>query len=381
MNWENERKRFPAALTQVYLETGGTGLIPDYVYEGIKHFQDGRYLRGGDADWGGIGTVQMMSESREHIARMLNCRKEDVFFGSNTSQILSIVFGGYPFQPGDNIVTSAWTFFAQKYAFSFLEKEGVQIRYVTPEKGRITLAMLQEKTDARTRMICLDFVENSTGFQINAKAIGAFCREHGICFVVDACQGTGAMPLDMYDMKIDFLANNDYKWMMNYCGTGFGFVTAELRNRLSQRTCGWMSDKDLFVEKETIELREDAARFEFGYPNVSGIYGLGLVAKRYCELGGKNIEDYILDLNAYLEARVREIPGAHFWSDYERANRSGIVVVCFDHEIDRQKLADRQIVAPVRSGAMYGYPAAMRIGLHYYNNREDIDRLIEALAD
>ena len=168
MNWENERKRFPAALTQVYLETGGTGLIPDYVYEGIKHFQDGRYLRGGDADWGGIGTVQMMSESREHIARMLNCRKEDVFFGSNTSQILSIVFGGYPFQPGDNIVTSAWTFFAQKYAFSFLEKEGVQIRYVTPEKGRITLAMLQEKTDARTRMICLDFVENSTGFRIDA---------------------------------------------------------------------------------------------------------------------------------------------------------------------------------------------------------------------
>ena len=241
--------------------------------------------------------------------------------------------------------------------------------------------MLQEKTDARTRMICLDFVENSTGFRIDAKAIGAFCREHGICFVVDACQGTGAMPLDMYDMKIDFLANNDYKWMMNYCGTGFGFVTAELRNRLSQRTCGWMSDKDLFVEKETIELREDAARFEFGYPNVSGIYGLGLVAKRYCELGGKNIEDYILDLNAYLEARVREIPGAHFWSDYERANRSGIAVVCFDHEIDRQKLADRQIVAPVRSGAMYGYPAAMRIGLHYYNNREDIDRLIEALAD
>lgn len=42
MNWEDERKRFPAALTQVYLETGGTGLIPDYVYEGIRHFQDGR---------------------------------------------------------------------------------------------------------------------------------------------------------------------------------------------------------------------------------------------------------------------------------------------------------------------------------------------------
>ena len=380
MNWENERKRFPAAMTQVYLETAGTGLIPDYVYDGIKHFQDGRYLRGGDADWGGIGTVQMMSEARENIARMLGCKKEDIFFGSNTSQILSVVFGGWPFQPGDNIVTSAWTFFAQKYAFSFLEKEGVQIRYVTPEKGRITLAMLQEKTDDRTRMICLDFVENSSGFRIDTKAIGTFCRERGICFVVDACQGTGAMPLNVYDMKIDFLANNDYKWMMNYCGTGFGFVTAELRSRLNQRTCGWMADKDLFVEKETIELREDAARFEFGYPNVSGIYGLGLVAKRYCELGGNNIEDYILDLNAYLEDRAKEIPGAHFWSDYERANRSGIVVICFDHEIDRQKLADRKIVAPVRSGAMYGYPAAMRIGLHYYNNREDIDRLIAALA-
>ena len=379
MNWENERKRFPAALTQVYLETGGTGLIPDYVYEGIKHFQDGRYLRGGDADWGGIGTVQMMAEARGHIAKMLGCGKEDIFFGGNTSQILSVVFGGFPFEPGDNIITSAWTFFAQKYAFSFLEKEGVEIRYVTPDRGRITPDMLAARTDAHTRMICLDFVENTTGFRIDTKAIGTFCRERDICFVVDACQGTGAMPLDVYDMKIDFLANNDYKWMMNYCGTGFGFVTPALCQKLKQRTCGWMADRDLFVEKETIDLREDAARFEFGYPNVSGIYGLGLVAKRYCELGAKNIEEYILDLNAYLEERVKELPGACFWSDYDRVNRSGIAVVCFDHDIDKEKLAKHRIIAPVRSGAMYGWQTAIRIGLHYYNSREDIDRLIAAL--
>ena len=379
--FEQERKRFPAALNQVYLETSGTGLIPDYVYEGIKHFQDGRYLKGGDADWGGIGTVQMMSEARANIAQMLNCDKDDVFFGSNTSQILSVVFGGYPFKKGDNIVTSAWTFFSQKYAFSFLEKEGVNIKYVTPDKGKITLEMLEEVIDDNTKMVCLDFVENSTGYRIDTKKIGTYCRERDICFVVDACQGTGAMMLDVYDMNIDFLANNDYKWMMNYCGTGFGFVTKELRNKLNQRTCGWMADKDLFVEKETIELREDAGRFEFGYPNVSGIFGLSLVSKRYNELGRKDVEDYILHLNKYLEDKVKDIEGIHFWSDYEMDNRSGIVILCFDKEVNKQKLIDNNIIAHVRDGGMYGYPVAMRIGLHYYNNEEDIDCLVNALKD
>ena len=62
-------------------------------------------------------------------------------------------------------------------------------------------------------------------------------------------------------------------------------------------------------------------------------------------------------------------------------NRSGIVILCFDKEVDKQKLIDNNIIAHVRDGGMYGYPVAMRIGLHYYNNEEDIDCLINALKD
>lgn len=379
--FEEERKRFPAVQTQTYLETSGTGLIPDYVYEGIKHFQDGRYLKGGDADWGGYGTIQMLQNAREYFGEMLHCSKEDIYFGSNTSQVMSVIFGGFPFQKGDNVITSEWTFFGQKYAWSFLEKEGVEVRYIPLDHGVISLDMIKPYMDERTVMVCLDFVENSTGYRINAKEIGTYCREKGIWFITDACQAVGAIDIDVQNMCIDYLAGNDYKWMMNYCGTGYAYISKELRSLIQQRTCGWMADKDLFVEKETIDLREDAARFEFGYPNVSGIFGLSLVAKKFCELGKKDVEEYIVSLMDYLQAQVEELPGVHFWSDYPKENRSGIAILCFDENVSltNEDLEKAHIVAHIRDGKMYGYPKAMRIGAHYYNNLSDIDQLVDVI--
>ena len=379
--FREERKRFPVLKEQAYLETSGTGLVPNYVYDGIKHYQDGRYNVGGDADWGGYGTVKMLSDSRKSLAAMLGCSPDDIAFGTNSSRMMAIFIDGMPLEAGDNVIMSAQVFFGQKYLWNFAEKKGVELRYVTPVHGRVTPRMIKEAADARTRVVCLDLVENSTGYLVDAAGIGSWCRERGIWFITDAAQGAGAVNIDVEKMKIDFLAGSDYKWMMNYGGTGYAYVSPKLREALVQTSCGWMAERQIFSELPVPDVSPTASRYEYGYPNVSGIYGIGKVAERYNEIGRERIEEYILSMNRYLEEKVRDIPHVTFWSDYPEKNRTGIMILTIDSEakLTNDDFVKANVKAHMSSGAMYGADRAMRISVHYYNDTSDLDRLVEVL--
>ena len=67
-----ERKRFPATADIAYFMTASTGLIPDYVHEGISAYQEARYRRGGDSRWrDGEDSMAMMYRSKCQMADML----------------------------------------------------------------------------------------------------------------------------------------------------------------------------------------------------------------------------------------------------------------------------------------------------------------------
>ncbi len=376
-----ERKKFPVLREQAYLETSGTGLVPDYVYDGIKHYQDGRYLVGGDADWGGYGTVKMLSDSRMALAGMLGCSKDDIAFGSNSSQMMCLFIDGIDLKAGDNVIMSEQVFFGQIYGWHYARQKGVEIKYVKPDHGMVTLDMIKAVADKNTRVVSLDLVENSTGYLISAEEIGKWCRENGIWFITDAAQGAGAVKIDVGRMNIDFLAGSDYKWMMNYGGTGYAYISPKARKALKKTSAGWMSEVSIFSEKLPPDISRTATRFEYGYPNVSGIYGIGKVAERYMELGKDDIHRYILSLNHYLEEKVRDIDGVTFWSDFPEENRSGIMILVLDDTVKatNEDFVRAKVKAHISSGELYGAKRAMRISVHYYNDTTDIDRLVEVL--
>ena len=81
-----ERKRFPATADIAYFMTASTGLIPDYVHEGISAYQEARYRRGGDSRWrDGEDSMAMMYRSKCQMADMLGCGPEDIAFAANTT--------------------------------------------------------------------------------------------------------------------------------------------------------------------------------------------------------------------------------------------------------------------------------------------------------
>lgn len=141
-----------------------------------------------------------------------------------------------------------------------------------------------------------------------------------------------------------------------------------------------MSDDERFnTTKAQLRLREDAGRFELGYPNVSGIYALGLVAEHYLALGAKEIEERVLSLAEFAAREGAKLPGATVRGFYpRRENRSAIVTLVLDgrYEPDAVALRKKGIAVPVRRTEE---GAELRLSLHYYNTKEDISRLLEAL--
>ncbi len=380
------RTHVPVLSHTAYFETSSTGLIPDFVHDGVARYQEDRYLKGGDSLWelpGGEsgGTIAMMDWAKAQIAQMIGTEKENIIFGNNSSHIYTLFTSGMYFEPGDNVVLVENSWIANRFAWQIRQRDGIEIRYAKAKEGIVLPEDLFALCDGRTRAVCVSLVESFTGFRLDAAAIGAFCREKGIWFVADCVQTLGVLPVDVQKMGIDFLIGNDYKWMMNYCGTGYGYISPALQRELKQFGAGWMSDDERFnTRKQVLHLREDAGRFELGFPTVSGIYGLGLVAAKYLEMGAADIAAYVSHLSGYLGQKVSKTEGVHFTYDFAKAHQSAIHVLHIDETtgVTNEKLKAAGVgasVNPICNGGML----EMRVALHYYNNTEDINRLIDVI--
>jgi len=379
--FKRERERFPLLKKYAYFETYATGAIPDYVYQAVARYQDARYKEGGDSSWDGKSTFEMIEDTRAIVARMINAEPEDIAFGENTSLMFGQLTAGLPLEPGDNVIMTDTTFRTMAYAWDLKRQlDGLELRYAPSHEGRVDPQDIFRMVDSRTRVISLNHVENETGYRHQLTIIGDFCRQNGIILAVDAAQSAGVMPIDVKSMNIDFLAGNTYKWMLNYCGVGYAFISSTLREKMRPFMAGWRTSRD--VSSLTLDLKPGASRFEYGYPNAPGIYALGKTAARYCELGPYEIEDYVLDLGEYVYESAKVYDGLGVYGQYNRANRSGILVLTADSRYapSSQEMKKRGVIVSVRNGAPYGAAYAMRLGLHYYTNTSDIDRLFAALA-
>lgn len=379
--FERERIMFPVLERGAYFITASTGLVPAYIHDAVQRYQERRYLIGGDAQWNGMSTMEMMEWSKKQLGSMLGCSGRDIAFGDNSSRMLNLMVQGLPLQEGDNVVVTDTAFLSTRFAWQLRAREGIEIKTIGGGEKGISPKDIFSAVDEHTKVISLSFVESSTGFRYDLGTIGDFCRARGILLCVDGVQGIGVMPLDVEKMKIDFLVGNDYKWMMGYCGTGFACISKELQERLKPWGAGWMSDDERFnTRKQQLALREDAGRFELGYPNVPGVYSLGLAAERYNRLGAEAVKAYVLQLREAFCQGIGAIKGAEIVFDFPPENRSQLVHV----EISGRCRALSQQLAQQNVFIEGSFDKARdcfvsRIGLHYFNNISDINRLLSGI--
>ena len=220
----------------VYLDYNATTpMDPRVIDEVTKHFKE-TYGNASSLHSLGQRAHQVMEESREKIASLINADKDDIYFTSSGTEADNLAIKGIAFkckERGNHIITSSIEHHAIENPCKKLEKKGYQVTYLPVDKyGLINLKDLEDSITNKTILISIMFANNEIGTIEPIKEIGAIAKKHDVLFHTDAVQAIGKIPIDVNDMNIDLLSASAHKL---YGPKGIGMLY--IRNK--GKRAGW----------------------------------------------------------------------------------------------------------------------------------------------
>ena len=362
-DWDDLRQDFSGARDRVYLNAAAGSITPRWVREAVTRYQE-ELEEGGDDHWD-LWLAQM-EVVRERVARFIGAQADEIAFVTNTSDGMNILAD---LVAHDGPVLSDEMEFPT-VTLPFLHR-GAQMQFVPAIEGELRLEMFDEVHAPRATSIAVSHVQFSNGFRIDLDALGAIKGRRPL--IVCGSQSVGAFEIDVKAMQIDGLACAGHKWMMAGYGAGFVYVGKELLKR-APRGLGWRSVKDPFAFNNRAGIPVAAARrYELGCPSFPGIFALGAAVSYLDGIGRDRIQARVLQLNTALTSALRH-------ADFEVLSPSGsgrsgqTLVADEDPGATTEFLRGRGIMVTQK-------PEGIRVSTHFYNNDDDIDRLVAALRE
>lgn len=368
-------KEFPLEPELIYLNHAAVAPWPRRTAEAVKTFAEVN-VREGAAHYGIWQQVEQTLRVR--CAELLNAPSPaDIAFTKNTSEALSVVAHGFPWQARDNVVISAEEFPSNRIVWESLRPAGVEVRAVALSASHDPEQALIDATDDRTSVLSVSSVQYASGLRLNLARLGEFCRNRGIAFCVDAIQGLGVFAHDVQTMRIDFLMADAHKWLLGPEGIAIFYCSPQWRERLTLRQYGWHMVEDVGnFDRLDWEPARSARRFECGSPNMLGIHGLHASLSLLLEIGIAEIEQRVLARAERLFAAIERLPQLRLVSSKESGRYAGIVT--FAHrgrpntELHAQLRKQNVICAPRGGG--------VRFSPHFYTDYEQLDRAVKLAA-
>jgi selenocysteine lyase/cysteine desulfurase len=305
--------------------------------------------------------------------------KHEIAFVPNTVSGLSLVAGGLNWLKGDRVVITDVEYPANRYPWTDLKRRGVEV--LEAKQGpdyRIDVDDVIKLINDRTRVVALSHVQFGSGYKIDLKPIADEVHAAGGILCVDAIQSVGALPVNVQDLGIDFLAAGSHKWMLGAEGAGFVWCDEDLCQQLRPAISGWLGRVNA-LDYTNYDERwlPDARRFETGTMSVLALRAMRASAELLLEVGPELVWSRIDALCQHLRGRLVE-KGYHVVSPPGPNERSGIVAFDWPDRLDEhdrvvKELAEQRIIIANRMGHL-------RITPHFYNSIEQIDAVVDALA-
>ncbi len=352
-----------------YLDTGALSIPPKEVTQAICDFHERRRSQGPDFDswW------RRADDLRALTAQKIGAQPYEIMFIQNTSMGINLAAGAIPFEPGDNVIITDMEFPSNAYPWYNLVSRGVEVRAVQSRGGDFLIEDFERLCDERTRAISVSWVIAANGTVVDINKLGALCRKLNVWYIIDAIQGFGAIPIDVEKACADFVASGYFKWQQGPDGFSFAYIRQSRIQELRVPFTGWAGMKDRFDYSEyRFDLAGVARRYESGTMNFSAIYGaaaaMELLTPHQEEITRRMHENMRI-LRAGLQAL--EPKGLRILSPRCKEASGLILIDLPDTDGTFIKLRERKIRVNKRGG--------IRISPFYYNNSEDINRLLEAI--
>ena len=371
---EHIRSLFPAANNYTYLNSAAVSPVPttaagavmaqisDVSNHGSEHY----------TDW-----IATKNRARGLLAGMLNVRPEQIAFMRNTSDGFASIAAGIDWAEGDNIVSFAGEFPANFYPWRRVRDEfGVDLRLAPEREGRIDLDEFCSLIDSNTKLVTISAIQFASGFQADLASIAEAAHAVDALFAVDIIQALGARGFDLPGLGVDIASSASHKWLCAPEGCGFLYLSDEARDRVKPILTGWISVETPWdFEDREQHWKTDALAWESGTGCSSLFYGLEESLKILTETGLDKIETYLEGLTDQL---CEMLAGKDYEIVSSRTPGEKSAIVCIKH---RNGIHCSDIAKTLQEANIVVSPRndRLRIAPHFYNNLEDIERLVEHL--
>ncbi|WP_017344315.1 aminotransferase class V-fold PLP-dependent enzyme [Halorubrum sp. T3] len=360
------RADVPALGDAAYFNFGAHGPSPEYVVEAAGSFV-------ADHEYGSATTdpyehaFETYDRVRERIAEFVGADPEEIALTESTTDGINRVAGAIDWEPGDVVVRTDLEHPAGVLPWQRLEREGVEVRVLETEDGRVDRDEYAEAV-ADARLVCFSAITWTHGTRLPVADLVEVANDAGAFTLVDAVQSPGQVQMDVHEWGADAVAAAGHKWTLGPWGAGFLYVDRDAAADLEPRAVGYRGVED--PTGDEIEFKPAAGRFEIGTTTAAAHVGLVEALDAVDAVGLDAIESRIESLTDRLKDGVPE--------DRLRSPReyeSGLVTIDVDDpEATVERLGEQDIV--VRS---LPHPNGIRASVHAVSTEAEIDRLVEAL--
>ncbi len=387
LNLQSLRLDTPACEQVLHFNNAGSSLSPRCVTDAvIAHLQREQEIGGYEA---AAEAELLQQQFYTATAALLHCQPGEIAFVENATRAWELALSSLALQAGDEIITFESEYASNYMGLLHLARQKQLVLKVAPfnKTGEVDLTALEKLIGPKTRVIALTHVASQRGDIQPAPEVGAIAKQHGLIYLLDACQSAGQIDLDVGQLGCHFLAGTGRKYLRGPRGTGFLFVADSVLERVDPVFVDLHSGQ--WDSLQSFSWQAGAKRFETFERHLAGMIGLGVAVAYANRLGIHAIQERIRSLAGELRSRLAILEGVRV---HERSVRaSGIVTFSSERESAEQiksRLRNHGINVSIGKSsnaqldlAREGIAAVVRASVHYYNSEQEIERFIALLAD
>ena len=376
----------------IYFDNGATTLKPKILGEAVLDYYNNYSSNAHRGDYTlSLKASEKYEETRQLVKKLINASSKDeiAFTSGTTDSINKIVFGYFEniLKEGDEVLLTKSEHASNLLPwFELADKLNLKIKYIELDSNHeVLISNLKKAITDKTKVISIAHISNVVGDVRPIKEIATLAHKNNILTLVDGAQSVPHMKVDVQDLDIDFLTFSAHK-MCGPTGVGVLYGKKELLKDIKPIIFGGGMNAD-FSHDGTRIYKSMPDRLEAGTPNIAGVIGFGYVIKYLLEIGFDNIHKYELELKDYLIKRLKEIKEIKVYNENSKSgigtiNYEGIFPQDLSIYLDKYNICTRagNHCAKILKDELH-IKNTCRISLYFYNNKEEIDKLIEALKN
>lgn len=374
----------------IYFDSGATAQKPRIVIDTLTNY----YLHDNANIHRGVHKLSQdittkYEEARATIQKHLNAQHiHEIVFTCGATDSINLVaatFGKKFIKAGDEIIVSEMEHHSNILPWQMLcEETGATLKVIPiNDAGELKMDEFKSMLSNKVKMVAVTHVSNTLGTINPVKEITALAHAVDACVLIDGAQAVPHMKVDVQNIACDFYCFSAHK-IYGPTGVGVLYGKENWLNKLPPYRTGGGTIKSVSFNKTIYA--DLPLKFEAGTPHIEGGIGLAAAINYVNKIGLDTIAAYEHELMEYATEKLSEINGLRLIGTAK--NKASVISFFVDgaHPFDIGTILDKQGIA-VRTGhhctqplmTCYKIPGTIRVSLAFYNTKEEIKKLIDAL--